>query len=299
MEVVELLIDGWDVGTLLDCVCVGGTSGGSSSDTYEDWSTPSNNIKNPIDWSLGHNNNLGSGAGSNSNGNSGSNGDNTNELNTEDIKPWWAEDGIIDNTNNPCVSEIINTLKQKDLNGTLIPNLGGKTHLSQMILELFNSSREYNLKFSIVQLDDIGEGVNGNTNGFHVTLDTDMIDEATRLFIAKTIIHESLHAYLHYITRSKQNSTITSVLKMYHKLNNYKSNLTEHQFMGEYVEALAYSLSAYDNHRQNIDYYKALSWAGLESSSSYKSLTNKTEIQRIIKNERDSRRSAKSAPCDS
>ena len=96
--------------------------------------------------------------------------------------------------------------------------------------------------------------------------------------------------------RENPGSTMTSVLKKYFSKYN-SSNLTEHEFMGQYVEALAYSLSSYDNHQQPMDYYNALSWAGLESSSAYQALSNKTQIEKIIKNERLANNNAKSTKC--
>jgi hypothetical protein len=61
------------------------------------------------------------------------------------------------------------------------------------------------------------------------------------------------------------------------------------------LHLLAYSISAYDNHRQDISYYTKLSWGGLEQSDAYKAFSDeeKKEIQTIIKNERD----AKSTKC--
>ncbi|WP_428742304.1 hypothetical protein [Tenacibaculum sp.] len=206
---------------------------------------------------------------------------------------------ILDNTRNPCVSAIIKALQEKDMKGALVPDLEGMGHLSQIILDLFDHSQTYNLTFDIGQLNTIGSNVNGNTNGFNITLDTDLVKDATKLFIAKTAIHESLHAYIHYVMRTSPTSSMYSTLMSLHKSSGNKSNLTEHEFMGQYVEALAYSLSSYDNHQQNIDYYKALSWAGLESSSAYQSLssTDKTKIQNIIQNERYTKSGAKSTKC--
>lgn len=51
--------------------------------------------------------------------------------------------------------------------------------------------------------------------------------------------------------------------------------------------------SAYDNHQQPMEYYKAISWGGLESSSIYQALPNKTDIQKIINNERYAKSDAK------
>ena len=87
------------------------------------------------------------------------------------------------------------------------------------------------------------------------------------------------------------------VLSEYYKKYNNDNNLTQHNFMSQFVEALAYSLSAYDFHKQDMSYYEAMSWGGLESSDAYKALSNKDEIQKIIKNERYSRRGAKSTKC--
>ncbi|WP_164723481.1 hypothetical protein, partial [Tenacibaculum discolor] len=210
-----------------------------------------------------------------------------------------TEDDIIDNTNNPCVSAIIKALQEKDMKGALVPDLEGMGHLSQTILDLFDHSQTYNLTFNIGQLNTLGSGVSGNTNGFDITLDTDLVKDATKLFIAKTVIHESFHAYIHYVVRENPGSTMTSVVKKYYQIYNRDSNLSEHQFIGQYVEALAYSLSSYDNHQQPMDYYKALSWAGLESSNNYQNLSSadKTKIQNIIQNERLNKSGAKSTKC--
>lgn len=221
------------------------------------------------------------------------------DLSIDDID---FEDHLIDNTNNPCVTAIIKELQKKDIRNALVPDLEGMGHLSQMVLDLFDHSKKYNLTFNIGQLNNIGSNVNGNTSGFDITLDTDLVKDATQLFIAKTVIHESLHAFIHYTVRENPGSIMTNVLKKYHTfyiINNPNNagNLSEHQFMSQYVEALAYSLSSYDNHQQPMDYYKALSWAGLESSNAYNALPDKTNIEKIIENERLAKSDAKSTKC--
>ncbi len=210
------------------------------------------------------------------------------------------DERVIDNTKNPCVSNIINILKRKDIRGTLVPDLTKKSHLSQSIIAIFNSSRKYHLTYSIGQLDHLGQGVNANTATYKVTLDVDMVKEATQLSIARTIIHESLHAFFHYTLKTKFESPISILLMEYFRKNYNKGNLTEHQFMTQYVEAIAYSLSAYDGHRQNFEYYKSLSWGGLEATNAYKSIpiNKRNKIQTIIPNERFAKRAAKSIKCN-
>ena len=68
--------------------------------------------------------------------------------------------------------------------------------------------------------------------------------------------------------------------------------------MSQYVEALSHSLAAYDNHKQSDEYYNMLSWGGLETSTAYSSLANKTEIQNAINNERYGKSNAKGEKCD-
>lgn len=218
----------------------------------------------------------------------------------ENTKGECIED-ILNETGSPCVGDIIDALQEKDLNGALVPDLQGKEHLSQIVLDLFGKCSNYDL---IVNIAELGSGlnggdVNGKTNGINsITLDDDLIDDATRLSIAKVLIHESLHLYMNWIIRKAPNSDMTKDLKTYfERFNN--SNLTHHQYMQDYVEALAYSLSAYDNHRLSMDYYEAMSWGGLESSDTYQGFDQdkKDAIQEIIKNERYDRNGAQSTQC--
>jgi hypothetical protein len=127
------------------------------------------------------------------------------------------------------------------------------------------------------------------------------VDDATRLSIAKTLIHESMHAFINLKTGIyEMNINLTIKLNEYFVKYNYDNNLTQHNFMSQFVDALAYSLSAYDIHRQDIGYYKKLSWGGLEYSDTYKAKTQpeKTEIQKIINNERYAKKDATSKKCN-
>ncbi|WP_428743463.1 hypothetical protein [Tenacibaculum sp.] len=210
---------------------------------------------------------------------------------------------IIDNTRNPCVSAIIKALQEKDTYGALVPDLKGKTHLSQMVLDLFGECTNHDLVIDIAQLGTNSQGfpLNAQTNGIEsITLDTDLVKEATQLSIAKTLIHESLHAYINlYLDKYDRSKTFEQSIKIYYTKYKNDPNLSQHNFMSQFVEALAYSLSAYDNHQQDMSYYTALSWGGLESSDAYKALssTEKTAIQKIINNERYAKSDAKSTKC--
>lgn len=219
-----------------------------------------------------------------------------------------TEDDILDYTNNDCVGDIIKKLQEKDKFKSLVPDLEGANHLSQTVLDLFGECKNYDLTISISELgnDSQGNPINAQTYGIEsITLDDDLVDDATRLSIAKTLIHESMHVFINYNLKTNRTSDLATSIKNYYKKfikDNPKAiaeNLTHHNFMSQYVDALAYSLSAYDNHRQDISYYTKLSWGGLEYSDAYKSKSNseKSEIQKIINNERYAKSDAKSTKC--
>jgi hypothetical protein len=213
---------------------------------------------------------------------------------------------ITDNLNNPCVENILKELQKKDTKNAIVPDLTGVSHLSQTILDLFDTSTNDNLTFEIKQLGSTSAGeINAQTTnvtgGWKITLDTDLVKNGTQLFMAKTLIHESMHAFIKYNLKTNRTSNLATDLNaLYQKFKsqNNSSNLTHHEFMSQYVEALSYSLAAYDNHQQPNVYYKMLSWGGLETSTVYQALSNKTEIQNAINNERYGKSNAKGKKCD-
>ena len=216
--------------------------------------------------------------------------------------PAPEEDKInTDQLNNPCVEAIIDKLMTKDrtLSGDL-------THISQHVLTLFANSSSNSLYFesSELGLNSAGHQINAQADpyldGWKIVLDTDLLSDATQLSIAKTVIHESVHAWIGYNLKENRTSDLVANLNLiYQKFKDQDQyfNLTQHEFMGQYVSVFAHSLAAFDNHRFSIDYYQSLSWGGLETSSAYSQLTNQSEIQKIIQDERFNKSDAKSTPC--
>lgn len=267
----------------------GGDSGGSNV-------TPSDNNGGVGD-SSNYDQNTGTG---NTGGGSSSTGGSVNNLN-----PTTVDDILISNeiADNICVSDIIYSLGYNCEYQGMVPDITEVWNLSNFVLQLLIDANDVTLN---IIADDLSNAY-GNTdptinNGeFTLRLDRDLLKNGTKLGIAKTIIHESIHAYLVYKTRMDPTSGIVSLLKEYYEVYNHVTNLTHHNFMVQYVDAFAYSLKVYDNNNQTMDYYTKLAWSGLYSSDAFKnkSISEQNEIRQIVKNESEGLSGAKSSKCES
>lgn len=193
---------------------------------------------------------------------------------SEWLLPVNEEDHVhlIDQANNPCVAEILTKLQQKDSQKLTVPDIGGLSgtgHLAQGILDLFDKSGDYDLTFKIEEAGTDGNGNPRNAstekipnkNEFIVTIDDDYARNASKLALARTIIHESLHALLGFTLKTNPRSDLSVLLNEYF-IKFEDRNITEHTLMSQYVEAIGYSLSVWDNHRQPVSYYNDLAWSG-------------------------------------
>src|SRR5699024_3831238 len=104
---------------------------------------------------------------------------------------------------NPCVVDIINSLALKDVQNLTVPDIGqlaGTSHLSQIILEMFDGSSNYHLNFRIDDATDsdgtkrnastkprITSSPSGRQWNFNIVLDKNYVKNATQLAIARTI----------------------------------------------------------------------------------------------------------------
>lgn len=196
-----------------------------------------------------------------------------------------------DELENDCVKGIIKELQEKDDHYFVIPELGTEvSHLSQIILDLFDNSSNLSLIFKI---DDLG-AVNARTNpnvlagNYTITLDDTYVKNGTQLAIARTIIHESVHAWLSYLNQGPPSDLKTELLT-YLQNNGYDYEDAQHMLMSDYAPALASSIAAWDNHQlagsSNIDefnYYNALSFSGEMLNSTAFSQLSSSEQQMVL-----------------
>ncbi|AKA36539.1 hypothetical protein [Flagellimonas lutaonensis] len=214
----------------------------------------------------------------------------------------------------PCVADIIKELSKGDFKNLRINDLGNLEmgrHLSSAILGIFENSANYDIH---IRVDQLGYGPNGNeingetvsvAGGWQITIDKDLAKNGTSLSVAKTMIHESVHAYIYYVLKTQRKSDLVQdIVALFNKFRNEghsgiaADNLSQHEFMTQLVDAMAYSLSVWDSHKLPMEYYKNITWGGLETSEAYKKLENKNEIQKNIKSERYGYSSALGEKCD-
>jgi hypothetical protein len=157
---------------------------------------------------------------------------------------------------NPCAKNIfteleIEMIKKELLNHFMTTPTGVQLTFAESILKLFNDSNTFS--YSIAN-NDINS--NGGTIGASTTLGNNYLSHATKLSITRTMIHEMVHAYLNlkysnYIALNDWDFKTT--MDKYASDNGYKPNGTaeeqnrfHHEFMGQYVNAIAFSLLSWD-----------------------------------------------------
>ena len=193
-----------------------------------------------------------------------------------------------------------------------------KLNFSESILKLFADSYNTHLIIRNAKIN----GANARTRGATITIGNDYLKKATQLFIARTMIHESVHAYINalYSNIIEFNSfSFVKKIELYAKDNGYTigTNNFHHNFMGQYVNAIAYSLYEWDKDygtggELGWSYYKAMAFGGLfqtdnsgtiisETDTFKKIIPSKTERQKIadiVFNEFKGNKKSKGSSCE-
>jgi len=232
-----------------------------------------------------------------------------------------GEDQIINKLTDPCASEIFDQIK----NGGLISAVSVMgTEFSKSILDLLNRSQKYD--FVILNSSNISENgktttrvFNQNTGKYDVKIElsNNYLNHATQLSIVRTIIHESIHAYLLHEQYTNTTGDLYQDLTNYAFSNGYaQGNQLHHEFMRQFIDAIAYSLWSWDmaygsKGQIPLSYMKDLAWGGMTSfrnpdgtieyydsfKANFPDQIDKNRIEKNIKNESDGNNSAKSKKC--
>ena len=139
-------------------------------------------------------------------------------------------------------------IKKDILNKVMTTPNGVQLTFAESILKLFNDSNTFNYSITNGYLKDS----NASTTGASTTISDSYLRNATQLSIARTMIHEMVHAYLNvkYVNFIGLNDwSFKKAMDKYavdNGIANINSNEFHHEFMGQYVDAMGISLLSWD-----------------------------------------------------
>ncbi|MGY0408857.1 MAG: hypothetical protein ACWIPJ_10980, partial [Polaribacter sp.] len=178
------------------------------------------------------------------------------------------DDLIINELTNKCAKSIFRILqKESPLGPTVDSPIVQSFTLSGKILNMFKHSEKFNY---VIKNGDYKYNANTQSNGDTITttISDSYLNKATRLSIARTMIHESVHAYILNNIKPRVDSHFRQDIEQYALKYGYNdANRYHHEFMGKYIKAMAVSLYNWDknNGGGNLgkDYYEAMAYGGL------------------------------------
>jgi hypothetical protein len=199
-------------------------------------------------------------------------------------------------TSSPISVPIVNdTVLMKN---TLTRCIYGKlleSSLLQNLVSAFVGSNQYHITYTIVDniLSANGEQAYGrctdNEDGsMTVKINSYYFGKVAPVSIAKTILHESVHANIYQKVASVgglNNLSTDNFDGLFAYYQNYGPKNYQHPYMAQYyVPELARALQSFDGNRYSLDYYEALSWAGLHETWEWQNMTQtqRDEIERKI-----------------
>ena len=261
-------------------------------------------------------------------------GDGPSSYTTNDEVLEEALDQVFNNLTNQCGYDIFEELRKGiykfDPNKHDVPISTpiGDFNLSKKILFLFSES--YKTHYTIKNDDLANKNASTDRSTNTTTIDNSYLANATKLSIARTMIHEQVHAYINNVRSWNDGFKDKS---LYEKLKAFAefSGITDikkfhHEFMGGFVDGIALSLADWDFENGNTlldkSYYMSMAYAGLSyvskdgqgnpildsngnkiylDTDSFKvlvpNLTDRNNIKIIISNETTGNKNAKSTKC--
>ena len=212
------------------------------------------------------------------------------------VSPSPIRDKIDDTQLSDCHKQVLNSL------------IGKSDWISYTVFKLFGSSIKFDINFVTTNANDRDEAgwtdypfnYNASTGRYKTNIYINNRYESTNLSVAKTILHEIMHAYLMF--EHKNNPNFSEVYE--DLVNSWAATrdlgYSQHEEIGNYIDEIAKALQNYDSNSQSgIDYYYGLSWGGLAQTSAFSALSNDVQADylKIINDELNNTSSAKGTLC--
>jgi hypothetical protein len=221
-------------------------------------------------------------------------GNTCTEIVTEPNVTVTATDFIVDNTDiknlNPCPKDIyleLENLQQSGikrvLNTFCSPNSVYDWQLKSEIPNNINPNIQAATNW---ELDINGDAI---ANSYITKIKPDFENTATRIAIARTILHESIHAYLLSQVDAADAGTINQTqfqnnfpLLWEHYMDGLGyADVAQHETIAQlFVNTLANALAEWDKNAQNPQYYRDLTWGGLDGTAIFQATTSLTDTDR-------------------
>lgn len=175
-------------------------------------------------------------------------------------------------SSNPCAESVFNAISSQNgsmadfINTFASPN-GNYTKFTYNI-EISNS------------ISGTGQTSSDGVGTITTKLNCSYLKEATKLAIARTMMHEALHAYMYaYLVKEGKNVFIQNFPDVIWQFGGQNIN-THEQMVNSYLNTIAEALKQLDGNRQDEQFYKDIAWGGLTGTSSFLALsgTDKTRI---------------------
>lgn len=110
-----------------------------------------------------------------------------------------------------------------------------------------------------------------------ITINEYYFDKVAPVTTAKTILHETIHAYIYQEVAELggySNLENSSFENLYAYYVTYVAPDFQHDCMSQYfIPKMANTLREYDGYRYSIDYNEALSWSGLHYTYGWPTMT--------------------------
>ena len=138
---------------------------------------------------------------------------------------------------------------------------------------------EFNLKLTMSDL--LSSTTNASTvksgNTITIKVNSNTLSQRTSLGVARTIIHEGIHARLMEFA-SRNGSNATDFPGIYDHFRIYKKNWDHEQMAAYYRSTIANGLRQYENAQHSNEFYDALDWEGLANISNNNTADNHDQI---------------------
>jgi hypothetical protein len=194
--------------------------------------------------------------------------------------------------------------------------IGGTQHELRRIFEKFNANQpvpiSYNVKFQYGECAGFPDATSCNgsrlSNGFaQITINKDVNTSATDLSLARTIMHEMLHAYLLFEENYPSNCDINCLIGKYiYTYGGSNLNPAHHALFVEtkFLNDIAAELKNYATHvGYNVNalgtqFFKDMAWGGLHETNVFKSLpiADQLRINNRIRAELENKNQGSTAP---